>query len=165
MQRRAVERVKGIEPSSLGWEPRALPLSYTRRECGFYAAPRKRGNELSYGQPAPSLPAWSTAMRFFSPLFALALAAPLAGADESMRCGKWIIDSEVTVTDLVAKCGEPASKQIDTSEVRHRNANGVGTRSGGTTTTERWLYDRGSSSFKMVVTIVDGEVKSIDKAE
>src|SRR5262245_3364713 len=25
-----VERVKGIEPSSLGWEPRALPLSYTR---------------------------------------------------------------------------------------------------------------------------------------
>ena len=26
-----VERVKGIEPSSLGWEPRALPLSYTRR--------------------------------------------------------------------------------------------------------------------------------------
>ncbi len=25
-----LERVKGIEPSSLGWEPRALPLSYTR---------------------------------------------------------------------------------------------------------------------------------------
>jgi flavin-dependent dehydrogenase len=25
-----MERVKGIEPSSLGWEPRALPLSYTR---------------------------------------------------------------------------------------------------------------------------------------
>ena len=25
-----MERVKGIEPSSLGWEPRALPLSYAR---------------------------------------------------------------------------------------------------------------------------------------
>ena len=25
-----VERVKGIEPSSFGWEPKALPLSYTR---------------------------------------------------------------------------------------------------------------------------------------
>ena len=35
-----------------------------------------------------------------------------------MRCGKWIIDSEVTVEDLVAKCGEPASKQIDTTEVQ-----------------------------------------------
>ena len=29
-RRNEVERVKGIEPSSLGWEPRALPLSYTR---------------------------------------------------------------------------------------------------------------------------------------
>ena len=27
-----MERVKGIEPSSLGWEPRALPLSYTRAD-------------------------------------------------------------------------------------------------------------------------------------
>jgi hypothetical protein len=25
-----LERVKGIEPSSLAWEARALPLSYTR---------------------------------------------------------------------------------------------------------------------------------------
>jgi hypothetical protein len=25
-----MERVKGIEPSSSGWEPEALPLSYTR---------------------------------------------------------------------------------------------------------------------------------------
>jgi hypothetical protein len=30
--RTSVERVKGIEPSSLGWEPRALPLSYTRAD-------------------------------------------------------------------------------------------------------------------------------------
>jgi hypothetical protein len=30
LSRASVERVKGIEPSSLGWEPRALPLSYTR---------------------------------------------------------------------------------------------------------------------------------------
>ena len=27
---RAVERVKGIEPSSVAWEATALPLSYTR---------------------------------------------------------------------------------------------------------------------------------------
>lgn len=25
-----VERVRGIEPPSFGWEPKALPLSYTR---------------------------------------------------------------------------------------------------------------------------------------
>lgn len=27
--------MKGIEPSSFGWEPRALPLSYTRRATHF----------------------------------------------------------------------------------------------------------------------------------
>lgn len=104
-------------------------------------------------------------MRLSTPLCVLALAVPFAHADESMRCGRWIIDSEVTLVDLVAKCGEPASKQIDTTEIRQRNANGVGTRPGGTTTTELWFYERGPGSFTMVVKIVDGKVKSIDKAE
>ena len=30
----AMERVKGIEPSSLAWEANALPLSYTRIAAG-----------------------------------------------------------------------------------------------------------------------------------
>jgi hypothetical protein len=41
-----VERVKGIEPSSVAWEATALPLSYTRNlrildapRSGFAAAP------------------------------------------------------------------------------------------------------------------------------
>ena len=38
-----LERVKGIEPSSLGWEPRALPLSYTRVRR-FYERLPSRGN-------------------------------------------------------------------------------------------------------------------------
>ena len=29
-----MERVKGIEPSSLAWEAKALPLSYTRDRRG-----------------------------------------------------------------------------------------------------------------------------------
>ena len=31
-----VERVKGIEPSSLAWEAKALPLSYTRHPIATY---------------------------------------------------------------------------------------------------------------------------------
>lgn len=31
----SVERVKGIEPSSLAWEANALPLSYTRALPGI----------------------------------------------------------------------------------------------------------------------------------
>ena len=35
----------------------------------------------------------------------------------------------------------------------------------GTTTIEKWTYNRGSQSFDMVVTIVDRAIKSIDRKE
>src|SRR2546423_12039751 len=34
------ERVKGVEPSSPGWKPGALPLSYTRRRARSYGGRR-----------------------------------------------------------------------------------------------------------------------------
>ena len=49
--RREVERVKGIEPSSLGWEPRALPLSYTRADD----EPRRRGTHPKRDGTSPSV--------------------------------------------------------------------------------------------------------------
>jgi hypothetical protein len=37
----ALERVKGIEPSSQAWEARILPLNHTRTECnGTLTKPR-----------------------------------------------------------------------------------------------------------------------------
>ena len=49
-----MERVKGIEPSSLGWEPRALPLSYTRPVLG---EPHRRRTFSRRGivHPAPGV--------------------------------------------------------------------------------------------------------------
>ena len=45
-----MERVKGIEPSSFGWEPKALPLSYTRNDAtGKRAA---RGRQVVRAVPA-----------------------------------------------------------------------------------------------------------------
>src|SRR5215831_12471607 len=38
-QRRLVERVKGIEPSSSAWKAVALPLSYTRAREALHASP------------------------------------------------------------------------------------------------------------------------------
>ena len=35
----------------------------------------------------------------------------------------------------------------------------------GTVTTEKWTYDRGPSSFAMVVTIEDGKIKSMERAK
>ena len=42
-QKSKLERVKGIEPSSVAWEATALPLSYTR-SATIITSPRQRGN-------------------------------------------------------------------------------------------------------------------------
>jgi hypothetical protein len=40
MRASRMERVKGIEPSSVAWEATALPLSYTRVETLLYSKPK-----------------------------------------------------------------------------------------------------------------------------
>ena len=93
-----------------------------------------------------------------------ALFALPAQADESMRCGKWVVTSAVSVGELLAKCGEPASKEVSTRDLYGPGAQPGRTRKAGVSTTERWTFDRGSRSFRMIVTIVDGKVASIDRA-
>ncbi len=39
----SVERAKGIEPSSLAWKARALPLSYARERLKVYSVGQERG--------------------------------------------------------------------------------------------------------------------------
>jgi Protein of unknown function (DUF2845) len=92
-------------------------------------------------------------------VFALQCASPVRAGDE-VRCGSSIISKEVSVEDLLQKCGEPTSKKVLEEDVRAANASG-GSRKVGTTVTETWVYDRGSQAFDMVVTIVDGKIKSI----
>jgi hypothetical protein len=94
---------------------------------------------------------------------AMVLAASAAPASETMRCGKWVIDDETTLEELIAKCGAPASKAVTEADVYAHGPKGR--IAVGKSVTERWTYDRGSRSFRMVVTIVDGKLKSIDKAE
>lgn len=96
---------------------------------------------------------------------ALVAAAPPARSSENMRCGRWVVNADVGIEELVRKCGEPASKETESTEVGRPNAKGKGTFVAGISTTERWTYDRGSRAFRMVVTIVDGKLKSIDRAE
>jgi hypothetical protein len=97
-------------------------------------------------------------------VLALAFAlAPLAAcADEPFRCGKWIVTSAVTVAELSTKCGAPTSHESKTQDVLVRNQNNGLMRKVGETITETWTYDRGSHAAAMVVTIVDGRIKSID---
>jgi hypothetical protein len=93
------------------------------------------------------------------------LTVGLAEASETMRCGSWVVSADLSVQELLAKCGEPAHKEIKESDVYARAVAGRGTVPVGKTVTERWTYDRGSRAFRMVVTIMDGKLKSIDRAE
>lgn len=95
---------------------------------------------------------------------AAVLAAATAQAGETIRCGRWVVDESATVDELVRKCGEPASKRLVEEDVLVKNPDNT-RRTVGTTVTEYWTYDRGSRSFRILVTIVDGRIRSIERAE
>ena len=101
-------------------------------------------------------------MRIEFGAIALCMLAQAAAADESMRCGNWLISVPVTVSDLLSKCGEPATKDVSTQDVRGA-ARGGASRLMGMTTTEKWTYQLDSQSLPMVVTIVDGKVTRIER--
>jgi len=96
-------------------------------------------------------------------VLAAALLLPVAAsADETFRCGKWIASSAMTVAELTEKCGEPTSRESKTENVKARNNNVGLMMKVGETTVETWTYERGANPA-MVVIIVDGQIKSIDR--
>jgi hypothetical protein len=99
---------------------------------------------------------------------ALAAAGVIAAgsaAAESFRCGQWIASAEMTVEELVEKCGEPDSKSVEVVDVTGPNVHGSGNVKRGTMTVETWTYDRGSQAQAMVVRIEDGKIKSMERAK
>lgn len=98
---------------------------------------------------------------------ALAITAALTvhqpAAAESMRCGQSLVNETTSIAELLQKCGEPQQKSSTTEDVYATNAAGHRYKTGATSTRERWTYDRGPQAFRMVVTIVDGAVKSIER--
>ena len=96
-------------------------------------------------------------------LFAVLL--PPAASAETFRCGKWIITDQTTVDELVHKCGAPTTHDSKTEDVKVRNHNNGLMLKMGETTTERWVYQRGTRASPMVVVIVDGKIKSIERLE
>jgi len=96
-------------------------------------------------------------------VLAAALLLPIAAsADETFRCGKWIASSAMTVAELTEKCGEPTLRESKTEDVKARNNNVGLMMKVGETTVETWTYERGANPA-MVVIIVDGQIKSIDR--
>ena len=84
---------------------------------------------------------------------------------ESFRCGQWIASEDMSVEELLQKCGEPTQKTAETIDVYGPTVSGGGRVKRGTSTIEKWTYDRGSQAAPMVVTIVDGKIKSMERGE
>jgi hypothetical protein len=82
---------------------------------------------------------------------------------ETIRCGSWLVDASVSVEELVRKCGEPASRRAEVQDIRVRSPNDSSTRIVGTTVTEYWTYDRGTQAAPVLVTIIDGKIRSIER--
>jgi hypothetical protein len=84
---------------------------------------------------------------------------------ESFRCGQWIASTDMSVGELLEKCGEPTRKTAKTIDIYGPAVSGGGRVKRGTSTIEKWTYDRGSQAAPMVVTIVDGRIKSMERGE
>ena len=94
---------------------------------------------------------------------AMLASAPWSAFAESMRCGKWVVSEESTPAEIMEKCGTPLEREQNTEDVFGKNPEGYRFKTG-TTTTERWYYQPGPGAFRMLVTIVDGDVKHIERA-
>jgi len=81
-------------------------------------------------------------------------------SDGFFRCGSSLVSAEISVADLVKKCGKPTSQTSSTEDVRNEYGYKVGT-----STTEVWRYDRGSRAAAMIVTIVDGQIRSLESGK
>jgi hypothetical protein len=92
---------------------------------------------------------------------ALALAAA-ASADEAMRCaGGAIVNVGMIADQVLAKCGEPKSRQVEEVPIRQRTRSG-GVNTTGVTYIERWTYDRGYGQFPALLTFEEGKLKAIE---
>ena len=99
------------------------------------------------------------------PVLALLALFGTAAHAENFRCGQWVASPDMTVDELLEKCGSPTSKTVVEEDVFGPAASGKGRVKVGTTKTEIWTYDRGSQASDMVVTIVDGRIRSMERSE
>src|SRR5262245_16352572 len=94
---------------------------------------------------------------------AILLVLPLAASAETFRCGKWIISQDITREELLQKCGTPTTRDSRVEDVRAPNVYTGGNNKIGETVIETWTYDLGSGRSPMVVTVIDGKIKKIER--
>ena len=84
-----------------------------------------------------------------------------ATAAGMLRCGSFLIREGDDASTVLAKCGEPTQRTTLTAPVYASSADGATFPTGQVAYTQVWRYDRGSTSFPVILKIVDGVVRSI----
>jgi uncharacterized protein DUF2845 len=90
---------------------------------------------------------------------ALLLLLPHAGLTATLDCGGGIISEGDSRADVLAKCGQPGSKESHDEELLERP--GPGARRKTFITVEEWTYDLGPARFSRIVTLRNGKVTDI----
>lgn len=91
----------------------------------------------------------------------LLLFAQAAQAEDTIRCKNALVRVGMSESEVIARCGEPRHKDVESVPVRAGRRNG-GSQIIGTTQIERWTYDRGAGQFPALLTFEEGELKSIE---
>lgn len=92
--------------------------------------------------------------------FLLLLLLPHAGASAAtLDCTGGIISEGDPRADVLAKCGQPDSKESHDEELVERT--GPGARQKTFITVEEWTYDFGPSRFTRIITLRNGKVSDI----
>ena len=90
------------------------------------------------------------------PCLLLALAPTVGTCDGYFRCGSSLVSADLSVAELLQKCGPPSSTHTSILDIRNENGAKVGT-----STVEIWRYDRGTRAAAMLVKVVDGKIENI----
>lgn len=98
----------------------------------------------------------SIGLIFLVSTLAALLPRPAAGDSETFRCGRWVVNRELSPAEVLAKCGEPTTREVRADEIWARRANGSTHKV--TVRVETWRYDRGNRAAAMLVTIIDGRI-------
>jgi Protein of unknown function (DUF2845) len=84
----------------------------------------------------------------------------VCAADESFRCGNVLVSVDISVAELLKKCGDPTSKSVSNQD--DLNSDGIKV---GIWSTEIWRYERGTRAAPMIVTIVNGQIRSMERGK
>ena len=89
----------------------------------------------------------------------VALCGACAAQAGEFVCKDKIIGINTSAADVLAACGEPVSKEVETGTVREAGARGAGDVHA--STVEIWRYERHSRKLTTLVTIRDGKVLQV----